>query len=1024
MFPVQAGIPKHSIAEKLVTEGLIRSEALAMELLSLDPNQRIPDKFFEIPNYDMDRLIPVGKHPHYQKYFKMLKIGLPRDAVKEKVRQDGLDGEMLDKPEDELVPQPGSAGAQGGGGAGYGPGGGLGPGLGPGLGAGLGPGLGPGLGTGLGPGSGIGGGAGSGSAYGSFSPAGAGGPGGFVPGSGAGGAYGPSSPHPHGGAGFGPGAGGGAGLGPGNGPGFGPGNGGGFGAGFAPGSPPGVTLTGGVRLVTAAEHPNYLKFFKMLKNGEPKELIRQKMLEAGLDASLLDKEFSDQVPFGGDDAANAAGDGKPAMVAAQDHPRYAQYFKMLKVGLPKQAVMAKMEQEGLDPNVILNPPDQMIPVDVPAKTGDAIAADSATAKAEPAAEETVPVAEHPKYMKFFKMLKIGLPPAAVKLKMEQEGVDPGMLDKPPDEKIPLIDKPKEAAEEKVPVSEHPKYAKFFKMLKVGLPPPAVKNKMTQEGVDPDMLDKDPSELIPLNDKPKEEAGAAEGEKVPIGEHPKYAKFFKMLKVGLPPPAVKNKMQQEGLDPAMLDKPDTELIPLNDAAAKDEGEKVPVSEHPKYAKYFKMLKVGLPPPAVKGKMQQEGVDPTMLDKDPSELIPLNDAPAEDEGPMVAVGEHPLYNKFFKMLKVGLPLSAVKMKVTQEGLDPSMLDKDPAEMVPVNPKPAGSSKPAAASGIAGIKKAPAGPKVTKKKLHWKALDRDKVKNSLWAEGGEDDGDLHMDEEEFKRLFVQTDSVDDKKAAEAKAKATKEVKKQKVSLINMKRAQNAGIALARIRYPYETLRVKIMDMDGEHITTDQLRSLEEFLPTAEEEGQVAAYKGDLKDLGQAEQYMKVMAGFKSAPKRLRCMIYKQVFKSRVLECNTKLKAIGDACDDLRMCHRLKKVLKTILRVGNQLNDGEKHGGFTLDSLLKLQSAKAFDRKTSVLQYVITLIHRNDPDCLRFPEDLVKISDASRLALDGIAGEKKGLRDEFDANFKIVTDIEENEPTQKTGNMVDFFVRVNTFY
>jgi hypothetical protein len=41
-------------------------------------------------------------------------------------------------------------------------------------------------------------------------------------------------------------------------------------------------------------------------------------------------------------------------------------------------------------------------------------------------------------------------------------------------------------------------------------------------------------------------------------------------------------------------------------------------------------------------------------------------------------------------------------------------------------------------------------------------------------------------------------------------------------------------------------------------------------------------------------------------------------------------------------------------------------------------------------------------------------------VAAEKRGLREEFDANFKIVTDIEENEPTSKTGAMVDFFVRV----
>jgi hypothetical protein len=55
-------------------------------------------------------------------------------------------------------------------------------------------------------------------------------------------------------------------------------------------------------------------------------------------------------------------------------------------------------------------------------------------------------------------------------------------------------------------------------------------------------------------------------------------------------------------------------------------------------------------------------------------------------------------------------------------------------------------------------------------------------------------------------------------------------------------------------------------------------------------------------------------------------QVFRSRVLECKSKLSKIENACDDVKLSGRLKKVLKTILRVGNQLNDGEKHSGGVL--------------------------------------------------------------------------------------------------
>ena len=66
---------------------------------------------------------------------------------------------------------------------------------------------------------------------------------------------------------------------------------------------------------------------------------------------------------------------------------------------------------------------------------------------------------------------------------------------------------------------------------------------------------------------------------------------------------------------------------------------------------------------------------------------------------------------------------------------------------------------------------------------------------------------------------------------------------------------------------------------------------------------------------------------------------------------------------------VCRTILKVGNQINDGESNMGFTMDSLLKLNTSKAFDKKTSVLQYVITLLFRNDLDALLFTEDLKSV-------------------------------------------------------
>ena len=198
---------------------------------------------------------------------------------------------------------------------------------------------------------------------------------------------------------------------------------------------------------------------------------------------------------------------------------------------------------------------------------------------------------------------------------------------------------------------------------------------------------------------------------------------------------------------------------------------------------------------------------------------------------------------------------------------------------------------------------------------------------------------------------------------------------NLVDMKREQNAGIALARIKIAFEDVKNKIMNFEDEAFTTDQLKSLEEYLPTPEEARVIKGFKGDFELLGQAEKYMSVMMDFKSASSRVQCMVFKQQFKNRVLEVKNMVSKIECACDDVKMSLRFKKLLKTILKVGNQLNDGADRTGFAVDSLLKLQSAKAFDKKTSILQYVVMLINRNDANCLQFTDDLMHVPEASEL-------------------------------------------------
>ena len=57
---------------------------------------------------------------------------------------------------------------------------------------------------------------------------------------------------------------------------------------------------------------------------------------------------------------------------------------------------------------------------------------------------------------------------------------------------------------------------------------------------------------------------------------------------------------------------------------------PLKDDPEYAKYFKMLQVGLPVGAAKNALERDGKDPGITDLDPEKPL-KSQLPPEDDGP---------------------------------------------------------------------------------------------------------------------------------------------------------------------------------------------------------------------------------------------------------------------------------------------------------------------------------------------------------------------------------------------------------
>ena len=336
-------------------------------------------------------------------------------------------------------------------------------------------------------------------------------------------------------------------------------------------------------------------------------------------------------------------------LSPEKEERATSYRKMLKMGLPADAVQHKMNQDQVDPLIIA----AVLGLDPPAeKTGEA---KSGTAGVSLSNEEEAVAAG------YRKMLKMGLPADAVRHKMSQDGITENIL------AAVLGEEPsKQEESENSPSTLNPNEnrsddsvsMKYVKMLKMGLPSDTVRHKMVQDGVDESTIGS------VLGESP---SGVAFNVNEEIPDQ--LSKYKKMVSMGLPPDAVRHKMMQEGIDEETIGRllgGDSEPV-TNKSSSPVSEEEAAIIE-----KYQKMLKMGLPGEAVKHKMTQDGIEEKLVRivfGEPTDLESNEAAPESSAGwDQTEIDE---VEKYRKMIKMGLPAEAVKHKMSQDGVNPKIM-----------------------------------------------------------------------------------------------------------------------------------------------------------------------------------------------------------------------------------------------------------------------------------------------------------------------------------------------------------------
>ncbi|KAL3815366.1 hypothetical protein ACHAXA_000753 [Cyclostephanos tholiformis] len=278
---------------------------------------------------------------------------------------------------------------------------------------------------------------------------------------------------------------------------------------------------------------------KMMKTGLPADLGRHKMLFEGVDSKviidLLDESNDGFAALAFAAVENDAGE-ELLNLSPEEETVASKYRKMLKMGIPSDAVRHKMTSDEICPKILAAVLDEINPNEAQEKLGD---------------EDEKIVA------KYRNMIKMGVPIDGIRRKMTMEGLNAkdmnAVMDVSPKQQT-MIGAIQLSSEDDA-IAE-----KYRMMLKMGVPLDGVKHKMDLEGVDLKIVsavEQGASMSSAAGDgsisvDPPKKSTKSTGPTLSNEEEAIAAKYRNMLKVCIPKEAVRHKMKQEGVSDKIAD----------------------------------------------------------------------------------------------------------------------------------------------------------------------------------------------------------------------------------------------------------------------------------------------------------------------------------------------------------------------------------------------------------------------------------------------------------------------------------------
>ena len=510
-------------------------------------------------------------------------------------------------------------------------------------------------------------------------------------------------------------------------------------------------------------------------------------------------------------------------------------------------------------------------------------------------------------------------------------------------------------------------SKYRKMLKMGIPPDAVKHKMTSDDIKQKIMD------AVIGGPGGENKAGTPGLKLTDEEEATASKYRKMMKMGVPEDGVRHKMAMEGVDAKII----AAVFDVTDQgkAMADTANRQQLSDEEEViaSKYRKMLRMGVPLEGVQHKMKQDSIDSkiisalvdeispsSIVDAESSTIKPAAESKISTKQAALSKEEETIASKYRGMLKVCIPKEAVRHKMKQEGISAKIVEAVLGKDANDSGRDNGSNTASAAKAVNNRKTIA---------FHWTTsnLAPELLERSIFGLKKRKLSSINPEEADIKKLEELFQKRDNSKTGKIKTGTQVDASGNDMAkILDITRANNIAISLKAFNdFTFRSLAETINDLDPDSkIVGERVQFIPSLLPTPKEIQAIKKYSGDDEKLITAELFFRQLVSIKRIEDKVKVMQTMCTFEEHIEEACAGFNTLQEVCSQVMESEKLIAVLEMVLNIGNLMNAGTLDGGveaFKFESLSRLSQTKSADGKTTVLDYIVeTFIEKGERQAL----------------------------------------------------------------